>query len=381
MRAPKPITILLVTVVLLLVVAGGLVATWQFARHRQTSPDLQGFWEGVVEVNAMKLRIVLKVENSPEGNYTATMDSIDQGAKGIPINAVTLSNRTVRFELSSMQVGYEGDLNAPATEISGHWEQRGMTLPLILKRTSTPSTIAAPLPSTAYARREDSPLQGTWKGTLKAGGVPLRLVFRISEIAPGKFGGAMDSTDQGARNIPLSGVEFSQPTARFDIASINGQYEGTLKEDASEMDGTWTQVGRNFPLVLKRSDSAEKEAVPSESAYARASDTELQGIWNGTLDVGGPKLRLALRIVRTGDTSYSATMDSVDQGAKDIPATTVTFQDSNVELEWKALRALFHGKLENGKLVGFWQQGPADFPLEFERTNRVTAATGEKRAN
>jgi hypothetical protein len=380
MSAPKSKTILLLTMLLLLVVAGGLVATWQFTRHRQKTPDLQGCWEGVVEVSAMKLRIVLKVEKSPDGNYTATMDSIDQGVKGIPINAVTLSNSTVRFELSSMMVEYQGDLNTPATEISGQWEQRGMSFPLSLKRTSNPSTIAARLPSTAYARRQDSPLQGTWKGTLQAGDVPLRIIFKISEIAPGKFDGAMDSTDQGARNIPLSGVEFSQPTARFDIASVGGQYEGALKEDASEIDGDWTQAGRKFRLLLKRADSSEEEAAPNEGAYAYASNTELQGVWNGTLDVGGPKLRLALKIARTGD-SYSATMDSVDQGAKDIPATTVSFKDANVELEWKALRALFHGKLENGKLVGFWQQGPADFPLEFERTNRLAAANAPKPVN
>jgi hypothetical protein len=374
-------TILLAAALLILVIAGGLVATWQFTRHRQRAADLQGFWEGSIEMKAMTLRIVLKVEKSADGNYTATMDSIDQGVKGIPITSVTLSNDTVRFDLTSMQAGYQGDLNERATEISGQWEQRGMSLPLTLKRTSNPSTIAAPLPSTAYARRQDSPLQGIWKGTLNAGGVPLRIVFKISEISPGKFGGVMDSTDQGARNIPLTSIEFSQPTARFDISSVSGQYEGTLKDDASEIDGNWTQLGRNFRLLLRRADSAEADAAPNESAFAFASDTELQGFWNGTLDAGGAKLRLALKIARTTNGSYSASLDSVDQGAKDIPATTVTFQDSNVELEWKALRALFHGRLENGKLVGFWQQGPADFPLEFERTNRLATASPPKGAN
>src|ERR1043166_1887204 len=136
MSAPKSKTILLVAAVLLLVGTGGLVATWQFARHRQRSPDLQGFWEGVIDVNTMTLRIVLKMEKSPDGNYTGTMDSVDQGVKSIPITSVTLSNRTVRLQLTSMQAAYQGVLNARATEISGQWEQRGMSLPFILKRTS-----------------------------------------------------------------------------------------------------------------------------------------------------------------------------------------------------------------------------------------------------
>jgi hypothetical protein len=37
--------------------------------------------------------------------------------------------------------------------------------------------------------------------------------------------------------------------------------------------------------------------------------------------------------------------------------------------------------LEKGKLVGFWQQGPNDFPIEFERTNRVTSAGAAKEKN
>ena len=35
--------------------------------------------------------------------------------------------------------------------------------------------------------------------------------------------------------MQLTTVEFSQPTARFDIVSIDGHYEGTIKEDGSEI--------------------------------------------------------------------------------------------------------------------------------------------------
>lgn len=382
MSAPKSKTILVVAVVLLLCIAAGVV-TWQFTRNHRSAPDLQGFWEGSLDVKQnMTLRLVLKVDKSADGGYTATLDSIDQGAKDVPVGTVTLSNTTVSFFLASLQGGYEGTLNARATEMSGEWKQGGANLPLTFKRTKNPSTIAAPLPSAAYARRQDSPLQGAWKGTINAGGVPLRIVVKISEASPGKFTGTMDSTDQGARNIPLSTIEFSKPTARFDIASIDGHYEGTLKDDGSEIEGTWTQVGKDFPLLLKRADPAEDAATaPSESAYAFASDRELQGFWRGNLDAGGATLRLVLKIARATNGTYSATMDSPDQGAKDIPATSVTFNDPNVEVEWPALRALFHGKLENGKLVGFWQQGPSDSPIELERTNRVASASIPKGKN
>lgn len=380
MSSAKTTIALVLALVLLLVVSVGLVATLQFARQRQSASSLQGFWEGSVSVKTVTLRLVLKVDKRPDGTYTATMDSIDQGAGDIPINAITLSNRAVRFQLASQQARYEGHLNGRATEMAGEWNQGGLSIPVTFKRTKTPSIIAAPLPSSAYAPRESSPLQGVWKGTLNAGRIPLRLVVKISESSPGKFTGTMDSPDQGARNIPLTSAEFSKPMARFDIASIDGHYEGTLKDDGSEIEGTWTQAGKDFPCLLQRADPAE-DAAPHESAYAFASDTELQGFWNGALETGPVTLRLVLKIARTTNGTYTATLDSPDQGSKDLLAATVKFNAPDVEVEWPALRALFHGQLEKGRLVGFWQQGPADFPLEFERTNRVAGAGTSKGKN
>jgi hypothetical protein len=363
---------LIIALVLLLVVSAGLVATWQFVRHRQGASDLQGFWEGTVSVGRMTLRLVLKVDKAPDGTYTATMDSIDQGAKDIPVNAMTLSNSTVQFQLPALRAKYEAGLNTRATEMSGEWQQGGTKIPVTFKRTKTPSIVPAPLPPSAYAKREGSPLQGVWKTTLEVG-VPIRIVVRISETSPGKFIGTMDSPDQGARNIPLTTAEYSKPTARFDITSIDGHFEGTLKDDGLAIDGTWMQGANSTACVLTRAAPAE-DAAPEAGAYAFASDADLQGIWNGTLNAGTAKLRLVLKIARATNGTYSATMDSPDQGSKDIQATVVNYNAPQVMVEWPALRALFHGELQKGRLVGFWQQGPSDFPIEFERTNRAISA-------
>ena len=369
----------IIALVLLLVVGAGLVATWQFMRHRQSASDLQGFWEGTLSVGHVTARLVLKVHKAPDGTYTATMDSIDESARDIPVNTITLSNRTVQFQLASLRARYEGALNARATEMAGEWRNGRTKVPVTFKRTKAPPTIPAPLPPSAYAKREGSPLQGVWKATLELG-IPLRLVVRISETSPGKLIGTMDSPDQGARNIPLTTAEYSKPTARFDITSIDGHFEGTLKDDGSEIEGTWTQAGNSTACLLTRADPAA-EAAPGASAYAFASDADLQGIWNGTLNTGRSRLRLVLKIARATNGTYSATMDSPDQGSKDMQATMVNYNAPLVLLEWPALRAFFNGELQKGRLVGIWQQGAAEFPLEFERTNRATSASAPKENN
>src|SRR5260221_4213441 len=81
----KTKTILFASAAMLLAL-GTATVTWQHissARVRQI--DLQGYWEGVLHTEA-DLRIVVKVSKLPEGAYSATVDSIDQGAKDIPVS-------------------------------------------------------------------------------------------------------------------------------------------------------------------------------------------------------------------------------------------------------------------------------------------------------
>ena len=64
----------------------------------------------------------------------------------------------------------------------------------------------------------------------------------------------------------------------------------------------------------------------------------------------------ALAIARRTNGTYTATLDSLDQGAREIPATAVTFSDSILVMEWEALNATYQGQLENGRLIGFWNR-------------------------
>ena len=390
-------SIILVVVLALLGVA--VVLTWRNTRERRVATptvapptaasaktnampkndvssanDVAGVWEGSLQVQAATLRLVLKVNRAAGGGYAATLDSVDQGAKDIPVNTLTVSNRTVRVELSALGAAYEAEINARATEMSGQWRQGPLSLPLTMLRTTTPSTVASPLPPAAYTRRSDAPLQGWWAGALKVRDTSLRVLFKFTSPASGVYQGTLDSLDQGAKTIPINVIALNAPDVRLEIDAIGGHFEGTMTADGSGIHGTWTQGGGNLPLQLQRTEPVADAPVPA-SAYTFARELEPQGVWNGTLDLGQTKLRLVIKIAKLAENDYRATLDSPDQGGRDIPATSVIIKDTDVEVEWKALRALYHGQLEKGRLTGFWQQGPDEFPLELERTNRLSGAT------
>ena len=100
-----------------------------------------------------------------------------------------------------------------------------------------------------------------------------------------------------------------------------------------------------------------------------------EGSWQGTLDVGGQKLRLAMSISKSADGSYSGRVESIDQGTM-IPIDVITVNGDSVRLELKSVGGTFDGKLtaDGSELTGQFSQGGATFPLTFKRSTATTPA-------
>jgi hypothetical protein len=333
-------------------------------------PNVQGAWEGTLAAGDARLRLVLKVAKT-NGVWHATMDSIDQGAKNIPISKFTYEHPSIQLELKAVNGTYQATLNRDATEMSGTWKQ-GAPQPLVLKRTTEPDVIREPMAESDYAPRQNSDLQGYWKGELKVNDkLSLRVALKIAEQADGTFRVAGDSIDQGARNIPASAVTYHPPVVRIEFGGIGGVYEGQVNTRDKEILGAWTQGETNKPLPLNLSlaDPHADQEQEANKDYSHTGPTDLPGPWKGALDIkqANMKLQLILNIARMPDGTFSSSLVVVDQGGAEIPASLVQYTPPNVHVEWKAIGASFYGKLENGKLSGVWRQGGGALPLVLER--------------
>ena len=94
--------------------------------------SLAGAWQGTLKIQAIELRVVLHFSAEGDG-YKATLDSPDQGAKGIPVDRVVLEGDTVKLELKKIKASFEGKLADDGQNIEGKWTQAG-SLPLTFKR-------------------------------------------------------------------------------------------------------------------------------------------------------------------------------------------------------------------------------------------------------
>lgn len=96
---------------------------------------------------------------------------------------------------------------------------------------------------------------GDWQGVLDTGQGQLHLILHLTKAANGSLGATLDSVDQGANGIPVATVTLKDSKLSLGVDAVNGTYEGTVKPDASEIDGTWTQ-GQSLPLNFTRAAAA-----------------------------------------------------------------------------------------------------------------------------
>ena len=204
--------------------------------------DIVGDWNGKLTVGTAELRLVLHVTKGADGSLGATLDSIDQNAPGIPVNAVTLKDSKLDLTIDAVHGTYTGKVNADASEIDGTWTQ-GAAMPLNFHRGGI-ARKAAPKPA------KPSDIDGDWLGTIDSGMGKLRLLLHITNTEEG-LTATMDSLDQGANGIPVNSITRTGAEFKFEMKSIGGSYEGTIGTDLGTISGTWTQMGKTFPLVLK----------------------------------------------------------------------------------------------------------------------------------
>ena len=118
--------------------------------------------------------------------------------------------------------------------------------------------------------------EGSWQGTLDAGGQTLRLVVTVTKSDANAYAAKLESLDQGA-TIPIDTITVDGDAVRLEIKSPAIVIEGVLNKERTEVTGKFTQGDQQFPLTLKRSEptavtppSAKPKPKPDYSAPADA---------------------------------------------------------------------------------------------------------------
>lgn len=123
------------------------------AAYSQSGPptELTGDWKALLDVNATKLRLVLHVTKA-EAGLSASLDSLDQGALGLPVDSIRRDGTRLHFEMGKLGAQFDGEWNTSTLQFEGQWTQGPARFPLSWKR--APEGAAAPnLPMSGEDRK------------------------------------------------------------------------------------------------------------------------------------------------------------------------------------------------------------------------------------
>jgi len=208
------------------------------------SQDIIGEWNGSLSIQGRSMRMVFHIAKTDAG-FSATMDSPDQGAKGIQMSHCTFENGQLTIELRIAQMKYVGTLDK--NTLTGNFSQASMSMPLNL----TKNEQAQVAPVAAIDKN------AAWEET------PMTL-----ETKTGKIYGSL-TTPKTFKKGPLALIiAGSGPTDR------NGNNPSMTNDSYKKLAHELAEAGIASIRYDKRGIAASTAAVESESSlvfddYAR----------------------------------------------------------------------------------------------------------------
>lgn len=236
------------------------------------SQSVLGDWNGILNIQGTQLRIVFHISETG-GTYTATLDSPDQKAFGIPAGETTFAENNLEIKLPNLAAQYKGKYDAAAQVVDGTFSQGGATFPLKLTREEQekqelkrPQNPVAPFP---YAQEDvtyDNPaaqgvtLAGTL--TLPKGDGPFPAVILISGSGPQN----RDEELLGHKPFLVIADHFTRngiAVLRFDDRGV-GQSTGDFATATSADFATDVQAGVEY-LKTRKEINARKIGLAGHS--------------------------------------------------------------------------------------------------------------------
>jgi hypothetical protein len=205
---------------------------------------------------------------------------------------------------------------------------------------------------------------GHWEGAIQVPGQELQVAIDLKGDGK-KWEGTIGIPAQGLKGFPLSDISVQGDAVSFVMRNVPGgpAFKGTLSKDGKTISGDFSQGGGTVPFSVSRTGEAKFEELPKSTPI----DANLEGTWEGSLEIQGKVLRLAFKLARQADGTGGGTLISIDQGGAEIPVAAVIQSGAKVTLLTPTIVGRFEGELKGDQLGGTWTQGPGSLPLILTR--------------
>jgi hypothetical protein len=207
---------------------------------------------------------------------------------------------------------------------------------------------------------------GHWEGAVQLPNAPLLIEVDVAKNAKGELIATFAEPSAGVKGFPFSSVKLEGRTLRLVLKAGTepSTFKGELSQDGTTISGDAEQSGVSASFRLTRAGEAKIATAPKSAPIAK----ELEGTWNGAIDLGGKAMRLTLTMANQPDGAASGTVVSPDGSGIEIPIG-ITQKAATVTIDVPSVGASFSGLLDTAKaeLTGTWTQGSTALPLTLRR--------------
>ena len=225
--------------------------------------DVTGNWAGTLDLSGFKVEMIFVISQSVDGKLTAKMAIPSQGALGIRVDKVVTKNDSLYIDVPSIRGDYKGKFSESQT-FEGKWTQRGISVPLILKKTEKVSGLSRPqTPEKPYPYNEEEVVFQNQRDGIKLTGT-LTL-----PKGNGKFPAAVLITGSGAqdRDETIYGhkpfLVLADYLTRHGIAVLRADDRGVGGSGGNIRDATIEELGRDVIAAVDLLKS-QKQIIPDK---------------------------------------------------------------------------------------------------------------------
>lgn len=214
---------------------------------------MAGRWEGLAQIPGRELKLIVDLSEEAGKGWIGSIIIPGLAIKGAPLIDRKAGGPDLVFEIKGA-LGNEkagpAEIRAHLTadnRLEGNFKQGGNMAPFVLEKTGTPQ-VELPPRNTAVSKE----LEGEWKGEYELMGYGRQVTMKFTNRGAEGAGLEFIIVGKKTNNVPVSLV-----TQEGDFLSIKSDefgmtYEGRVRKEPRELNGTLTQGPFEVPLVMRR---------------------------------------------------------------------------------------------------------------------------------
>jgi len=206
---------------------------------------------------------------------------------------------------------------------------------------------------------------GHWEANLQIPDRVIELSIDLDKNAKGEWTGSFGIPAQKLTGIAISDIKVEGASVKFKVADLPNPPSFDLKLEGDKLKGNLISPQAELPVEFTRKGDAKVVVAATSPAVSK----ELEGDWSGAIETPNGNLTLVVHFKNQPDKTVKATMDSPDQGAKDLKLNDVAQKDLAVEFQLKLVGGSYKGTLnkEGTEIAGDWTQGGNSIPLKLKK--------------